>query len=231
MIQFWLIFFQMGWFNHEPVHSKSTNACSVQSCQMWRSSVRPNPVERNSHPQISTTNYVHIYPDLIGGNSNLLFMFHPDRWGKMNPFWLIFFQIGLVQPPTRLVDSCSTSTHSCSHGLVEKPATLVILLHRSIVLDPHILSDQVESEKLREVLEVPTVPSLQKVRRRFGGKKQHRKNGGWKNWNIIYKYRLKYRRIRYQLREIHKWGIYDYIGGIVIVRGLSPLPKWHDHSA
>ena len=120
MIHFWLIFFQMGWFNHQPVHSKSTNACSVQSCQMWRSSVRPNPVEiiliRKSQPPTSS----YIYPDLIGGNSNLFFMFHPETWGRWTHFDS-YFSNGLVQPPPRLVDSCSTSTHSCSNGLVEKP--------------------------------------------------------------------------------------------------------------
>ena len=30
----------------------------------------------------------------------IFFYFHPETWGKMNPFWRAYFSKGLVQPPT-----------------------------------------------------------------------------------------------------------------------------------
>ena len=38
---------------------------------------------------------------LLGGGNSNIFRFHPEPWGKMNPFWLsqIFDQLGGNQPP------------------------------------------------------------------------------------------------------------------------------------
>ena len=52
---------------------------------------------QQSPPGLYTYILVGKIPILDGGNSNI-FYFHPYL-GKMNPFWLIFFQMGLVQPP------------------------------------------------------------------------------------------------------------------------------------
>ena len=43
-----------------------------------------------------------------GGNSNI-FYFHPEPWGKMNPFWRAYFSTGL-KPPTSPYSRCCTST-------------------------------------------------------------------------------------------------------------------------
>ena len=42
------------------------------------------------------------------------FWFSPRKLGKMNPFWLIFFQMGSVQPPISIVFSLRESFKSSS---------------------------------------------------------------------------------------------------------------------
>ena len=37
--------------------------------------------------------------DHLGGGNSLLFHVHPEIWGKMNPFWLSFLQMGWNHQP------------------------------------------------------------------------------------------------------------------------------------
>ena len=63
-------------------------------------------VPENTHPEMVPRSWfwkmIFVILKMIqlgGGNWNI-FYFHPYLVGKMNPFWLIFFEMGLVQPPT-----------------------------------------------------------------------------------------------------------------------------------
>ena len=46
---------------------------------------------------------------ILGGETAHMLLCSPRNLGKMNPFWRIFFQMGLVQPPTSWRNTCLKS--------------------------------------------------------------------------------------------------------------------------
>ena len=85
---FWLIFFQMGWFNHQPDDVWQRSLIIIDfDFEGWR---WPNFSSRTGWWQLK---------DFLN--------FHPENWGDHH-FFDEYFSDGLVQPPTRQVNLKNT---------------------------------------------------------------------------------------------------------------------------